>query len=216
MAKTDDWFRNARWNSVEETAFLKRLSRSRSTYSKAQYARIKASYLQDSADPVRVRAAIALLNRTIVEWPVESELACCYWQLANCHLKLGDLDQSIESFRKCFNQERVYPNAGTRAWSDFSRFVAERRLKHLYDEALEIMRSREKSAIFPIDKFFLHAVRAVIAREQGNLEYARREAAEALEQATRSDSGMANHPTLGLVEGQERWITKLNVILGES
>src|SRR5438045_976194 len=43
MGKSDDWYRNDRWDAAEEKLFLGRLKRQRGPLKKAQVARIKAT-----------------------------------------------------------------------------------------------------------------------------------------------------------------------------
>jgi hypothetical protein len=196
--KPDDWFRNDRWDDEEQAAFFKRLARCRSDYSRAQNARIKSAGLLRSGDPKRVRGGVNLLNRILAEWPFDSELACCYWQLAEGHARLGDLDQAIESFHRCFQQERKYSGVRTGAWADFVRSAVHRRLAHLYDEALD-----------------LHAGQALILAERGALPEARRLAEKALDEARKTHSGFAKHPNLGLVGDQNAWIARLVGLTGQ-
>lgn len=215
MGKADDWFRNNRWDAAEEAAFFGRLLRSKSSYHRAQYARIKASGLEDSADPVRVRAAIALLTRVLKEWPSDSEIACCHWQLARCHLKLGDIDSALDHFQRCIRREDEYPNSLTGAWSDFADLVVSRRLRKYYKQILALLKDHEDRLLFPVDAFILHGCRALIAWESNSKVDAQREAEKALEQAGRLHSGLARHPEVGLVRGHVPLIERLQAIVDD-
>jgi hypothetical protein len=171
--------------------------------------------LFESGDPGRIRAAAILLNRILKEWPIESELAMCFLQLAECYSALGELDGAINSYRKCFAQEKSFPGSLTSAWSNFAQFVVDRRVKHLYGEVLAILAQHEGDIDFPVLRFVLHGARAIILDDRASLDESRREAEVALKHAERKHSGMTYHATLGLVRQDNPWIPKLKTLLNK-
>src|SRR5689334_22964444 len=69
MAK--DWYRNKVWNADISKDFEARLKRSRGTFSKAQYLKIQGLELLDTTAIDAQEIGVALLLRTISEFPME-------------------------------------------------------------------------------------------------------------------------------------------------
>jgi tetratricopeptide (TPR) repeat protein len=209
----DEWFRNSRWELEDQNAFFERLSRSRGNNNKAQYARIKALSLARSGNKYLVIGAKDLLKRIIQEWPDRSELASCYLQLAECEELLGNLESTVDWYRKSLQQEKIYPNVRTMAWTQFPLFVVKNHLRKHYGESLKILSEFEPDFTFPKDQFVVFAVRSLIASENGDHQNARENAEKALQLAGVKDSGLRYHPKVGLVEDQQEIINRLEKIL---
>jgi hypothetical protein len=206
MRKSDGWYRNDRWGEAEETKFLGRLKRLRGARTKATVVRMKAAMLEAAGDPPRVRGALALLARVLREWPVDSELALCHWQMARCFLILKDDEAALRSFGLALLREREDPRVLTGAWSDFAQFVVSRKLREHYGDVRRLLQMREKYFIYPADRFVAHACRALIARENGAKGVAREEAERALAEAERP------HENLGLLQAFDGLVQRLRKI----
>ncbi len=191
MAKNDDWYRNDRWGAAEQKKFLGRLGRQRGPVKKAQAARVKATLLEAAGDPRRVRAAIALLTRILKLWRSDSIVALCRWQLARCHVILGDVDAALTQFQHALDCERELPKYLTGAWSDFAQLVVTQKLREHYGDVRKLLAEREKFFIYPVDRFVARACRALIARENGAKVFAREEAERALAEAERPHENQA-------------------------
>ncbi len=191
MAKTDDWYRNDRWGAAEEKRFFGRLKRQRGPVRKTQAARVKATLLEATGDPPRVRAAIALLTRILKLWRSDSIVALCCWQLARCQMILGDVDAALTQFQLALDQEKEQPKYLTGAWSDFAYLVVTHNLREHYGDVRKLLVAREKYFIFPADRFVARACRALIARENGAKAAAREEAELALSEAERPHENKA-------------------------
>jgi len=97
-------------------------------------------------------------------------------------------------------REREFPDLKTQAWSRYALLVAEKRLDHLYDSALQVLReSPLQSNSFPVDGFRRHAAFALIADAQGMGEPAAESATKVLQFADLMHSRFRYHPDVGLV-----------------
>ncbi|HEX7901870.1 MAG TPA: hypothetical protein VF950_29195 [Planctomycetota bacterium] len=211
MGQGDDWYRNERWDPDEEKDFLRRVGRARSDFNKAEALRIKAVYLIASRDPLRIRGAMALLERALTEFPAHVERANCHALLGQGHDALGEMDSAIQSYLRALKLEKTTRSSG--AWPGLARAVILRKRSDLYPELLDALADHESEAALPGDKFVLHAARAVVAFEKGDWLKAGRNAAAALGWAETRDSGMSKHKDLGLVSPDDPLIPRLRNLL---
>jgi tetratricopeptide (TPR) repeat protein len=202
----EDWYRRTTWSASDQDEFFERLDRSRGLYNKSQYARIQASYLQGAG---YIRESLDLLNRVYQEWPDASQLPSAYWQEANCHLAMNDLNSAISAYRKCFKAEEdsEFRNM-TNARVEFLWLVATRRLSEHYDEALEESDKWEHPSLFPVDQYRMAGALALIYDDIGREGKIAELAAAALEAAAKTDSGLRYHKGLGLVTNPDRKIIR--------
>jgi tetratricopeptide (TPR) repeat protein len=191
----DDWFRNNKWDAATEAHFNEKLCRARD---KAQPLRIQAYHLQ-SNDP---KAALALLDRYFALGN-HFDMASAFLHQAEAHLTLGEREEALQSLEKALQRERDFPNVKTQAWSRFALLVAERKLNHLYDKALQVLQENPLSSLsFPVDGFLWNAAFALIADAKGQGKHAAEAAARALEFAGMGHSGSRYHTDVGLVGAQ--------------
>jgi hypothetical protein len=87
---SEEWFRNKAWTESVATDFEVRLKRSRGTYNKAQYLRIQASYLLNSADIDTQLAGIELMERLLNDYPKEEfHIVFGQEQLGDYYVRIG-------------------------------------------------------------------------------------------------------------------------------
>ncbi len=196
-----DWFRNETWNDATEARFFDKLRRVKD---KQQPLRIQASYLSKR----HPKTALDLLERYFA-FGNHFDLAQAFVDQAEAYLTLGDLDNAVASLKKALQREREFPNVLTQAWSRYALLVAEKRLAHHYDDALNVLRERPlSSSSFPVDGFRWNAACALIADAQRLRKNAVEFAARALRFAEMTTSGFPRHPNVGLVGSENDHIKR--------
>lgn len=202
MARSD-WYTRSTWTPEDAEAFWARLRRTRDPLNAAQYVRIQAETLEKNG---LVDQASVLLEHILAEYPGAFDLAQVHYQLATCRERQGRTDEALAQLRAALAVEAQRPNYQTRAWLTFGRLAVEQGRPELYPEFLADMASKasgkgglESLIVFPVDRYILSSVLAVIARESGDLERAQSYAKDALAAAEMQHSGFRYHPRLGLV-----------------
>lgn len=201
----NDWYRKTTWNEADQVDFFARLKRCRTAYNKAQYLRIQACHLEDVGSDKMLRLSLELLDKMFAEFPEKSQLASAYNQKASCLLKLGDVDNALFNYQRALATEREFSTVRINAFIDFGRLVAEKKLTHLFDEALIALEAElnSRGMHFPSEIFYAFGIRSIIAAHRGQTEKAKEFAKVALEAAAKDHSGLRYHPTAGLVGDKE-------------
>ncbi len=190
-----DWFRRASWTEDDKAEFEAKLGRARRT-SRGQYVRIQGVHLAEAGHH---HGAVELFERVLAEFPEPLEIAPALSGLGRSLLALGKRELALDAMRRCVRREREYPNVRTGASLEFAFIVASLDARDLFEEARGMLRelnAQESQMLFPVERFKLHASRAILADSS---DLAAREAGAALRQAGRSDSGLRYHGDLGLV-----------------
>jgi tetratricopeptide (TPR) repeat protein len=201
----NDWFRKTTWSEADQADFFARLKRSRGDGMKAQFLRIQAYHLEETQSLELVRVAVTLLDKMLIEFPQASpsELPSAYNQKATCLAALGKNGEAIDCYRLALDAERK-TKCRTRAWLDFGRFICERMLFELFDEAVAILDEfKLNGLLFPIDTYEFSGIHAIIAARKRDIAKAKQFAAAALKAAAETKSGLRYHPTIGLVRDKE-------------
>ncbi len=196
----EDWYRKTTWSNSDKEEFFVRLKRSRTSFHKAQYLRIQASYLQSIGTQEMALHSLELLNLIIEEYPEKSQLSSAYLQKAECLLTLGKIESAIDEMRNALQSEREFPNIKTNAWLEFGWTAITYQLSYLYDEAIEILNEFDSDLMFPIDKYRWNVIQAIVEKEKANKIVAKKFALSALETESLSHSGFRYHQKLGLVQ----------------
>lgn len=199
----DQWFRNNKWDRKEQKLFFEKLSKVRSNFHKAQYLRIKASFIFETKKKKLVLASIDLLNLLLEKFPVTSELAMCYYQLAESYAFLNEHEKAFIYFEKCLEQEKTFPNVKTPAALSYAEYIVKNNFHDQYNRALEVLNIALKNKfIFPNQFFLYHGLRAIILKDTA-------EQKRALSYAVKKQSGFSHHPLIGLVDSKHWLIKKL-------
>lgn len=197
-----EWYRRATWTEEDQEQFFARLKRSRGAFQKAQYCRIQALHLYETDQPELVTAALDLLEKIQSEWP-EEEVAPTWAQKGECYELLSQAEMAIAAYQEVFKAQRTNSGHITSAHINFSWLVATNKVTRLYDEALAVLSEFAGSVEFANDKYKANTARALIYRNRGDQEKARRYAKFALEGAAQSSSGIAYHQHVGLVKNPD-------------
>ena len=188
----NDWYRQTSWSTANQEAFFAKLKRARN---KAQYFRIQALYLQEE----QPEEALKLLDEYFEVGGEEIDLALAWAQRAECEIALGREPQALQSFRECFHREQAFAGQRTNGYLSFGLWVARNRRSEMYDEVLAVFAARERWPFFPDTLYRFNAVLALIADDCGNTKAAAAYARLALEATSTTNSGLPQHPGLGLV-----------------
>lgn len=196
MARVD-WFRQSEWTARAAGEFFERLRRSRN---KPQHLKIQALTLQEAGHH---EAALELADYFFEHHPDRMWVSTMHLCKALALAALGRHDEAVEEFRRAVQAERDFPNVRSDGWLDFGEHVVRRHHQQLYGEILELFAEfqHHHGLVFPVQRFRFHAVQALIHKALGNAPRARQLAAEALEAAAAFTSGIARHPSIGLVTG---------------
>lgn len=206
-----DWYRKTTWTPEDRDEFFAKLHRSRSQSRKARCARIQAHYLEK----IDAEAALELLDQVTEEWPEPSELAQAYCQKAECFIRLGKKEEALQAFFESFENQRRRPNWQTSAFLDFGIFVVKNCMVSLYPVAEQVLDEFWSPVLLPVDRYKLHAVRAIIGMHHGDRAMACFHAGLALEAAANEHSGLRYHPNQGIVRRQDPGIERTLRALAE-
>lgn len=195
---SDEWFRRRTWTESDRAEFFTRLARSRSSFHKAQYARIQAFELHRAG---YAHAALELLDKIVESWMADAQRASVHHQRAECLRDLGRDADALEAYRETFAEQRVERSYLTNAHVEFAWWVAVTGKSELFEEAISVLEefSRHGSIAFPAAVYLAEGARALIHHARGDSESATAHARRALGAAEAKESGLRYHQNVGLV-----------------
>lgn len=203
-----NWFRKRTWTKEDEHDFFVRLKQSRSRFHKAQYLRVQACELMETATELNLLAAVCLLQLLLAEYREPCEIALAHYLLGKCHERLGQLDDAVSAYRTALSQQRSYRKVLTNAHLALASLVAMNRRRAEYNEALNALAEWGQLGKFPAMDFEMCAARAMILADAGQRQDAVQSARLALNAALKTHSGYRYHAKLGLVGEQHAAILK--------
>jgi hypothetical protein len=136
------------------------------------------------------------------EWP-EEQVVSTQSQVADCLEFLGKRDLALAAYQDVFNAQRTRRSERTTAHMTFAWIVATEGIRHLYDEALQVLEEFALPIEFPVDRYKSNAVRALIFGDRGEKDLACVHAKIALEAMERTTSGLQYHKSVGLVSNPD-------------
>jgi tetratricopeptide (TPR) repeat protein len=193
-----DWFRKTTWTAQDQGDFFAHLKRSHNQ-NRAQYLKIQAHSLYETASLETIKAALELINLAITEYPQRIFLAEMYEQKAKCLNKLGNLQDAESAFQLAFDSMRAIPNIKPSTQFSFGLFVIEHKISRLYKEAIMVLDEFTDRLEFPFIEYYYYGIRAVILNREGNGIEAKSIAIKALQASEKEHSGFSRHPGVGLV-----------------
>ena len=200
MAQTE-WFRLTDWGEVAEQDFRDRLARAR-PHNQIQYRRVKAVVLLETGDPAKGSAGRRLLTE-VVESPdaPDFEKVMALSILGQRALRDGRLDEAEANLRQAL---RISGRGGSgtsgmeEAW--LAQVALVRRDRGDLREARSLLEQRAGDPpVFLSARFEISLTAARVALALEDNAAAASWARAALDLADADHSGLANHPTLGLV-----------------
>ena len=123
------------------------------------------------------------------------------------------MEIAVGAFERALSHEASFPNVQTQAWAAYGVAIVLNKLTSLFDSAEKLARSRLTKAIFPEERYWGHAILAIINQYRRNLKAAVEHARSALAQVEIEYSGFSRHPDVGLVKNpDEELIAELKEI----
>jgi hypothetical protein len=101
--------------------------------------------------------------------------------------------------KPALEREAEHPSLLTNAYLDLPVLIVRRGSRDRYPQAIDILERHKGRLSFPVDRFLWNSVNAIILSETGQQNEARVAALAALEAAGMQDSGLRDHPSIGLV-----------------
>jgi hypothetical protein len=199
---SDEWFRSPDWGAEAEAAFEARLAKARQA-SRPQYRRIKALALLDAGDPVKRAAGQELLERIVADpnaYPFEKVSALSF--LGAHEQDTDQLDAAERHLRSALNLMATVVSGGTGLEEvRLAEILLIRAGRANLEEARDLIdRVGESDPRILNSRFRKCLVGVRVALALGDDVRAQGWARQALELASATHSGLANHPKLGLVE----------------
>lgn len=203
MNPSEAWYRSPEW---DERDFRARLARAR-PHNQIQYRRIKAHALLASAQPDKRAAARELLREIIEarETP-EFEKVMALSMLGEHALRLGDLDDAEARLRSALDLLEGGASGGSGLEATWlAEVLLARGGRSRLEEAKALLdHSATSPPLLLSSQFDLCLIAVKVTLALGDNDEARTWARTALDLASATHSGLANHPTLGLVEADQQ------------
>lgn len=197
----DDWYRNEAWNQEIEDFFFRKLSRARSQ--KAQYLKIQAYYLIDSAPDVVLKLATYFrVNCQDDFW--EQELCLCE---SKAYFNLSNTNQAIVKVKEALNWLIKKPNTKTDAPYWYAELVLRKEISEEYSPCVEALKTFHYETPFPITQFKFFGYLAILHNRLNEPESAKIQAHEALIWASKDENLLQNtkKKKLGIFKKNVTW-----------
>lgn len=204
-----EWYRRKTWTKIDEKEFFAKLERARQD-GRAQYLKIQAIELIDTKDQELLKIAESLLNKMLTEYPGDNfNKGSALHALGGIYKLNKDYKLAIDFYRQALDFEKVYPNVRTQAYLDYAELIVKTNKSGLFDELEKILVERYSGLMFPIEKYKVNSILAVINNRNGRQEQAKHYAGIAEQFATADTSGLRYHKYLGIVKERDSWLDKL-------
>jgi tetratricopeptide (TPR) repeat protein len=214
-----EWYLGDDWSQSTQQLFEQKLKKSRDSYNKAQYLRIKGTSLLKSKDVSKKEAGCELLKRVINEYPEELSSVKYAYELLGDYYKLKkDYSASEINYRKSISYYTTSGRSGTSAIGDLklSELIIETDQEDKFFEMYELLKFKffetKGSLDLNEDKYRYSLAMAQLSFKLGYFEEAKQYADIALNLAIESEPQFDAHPNLGIVKANAADIETLKVI----
>lgn len=204
-----DWYRKKTWAKEDEEHFFTKLSRARKD-GRAQYLKIQAIELVDTKNIKLLNIAKELLQKVLDEYPDDNfNRSSVYNTFGDIFLLENDIKKSIEYYKKSIDFEKVYPNVKTNSYLIYSELIIKNKLTHEYLYVEKILEERTSGLLFPIDKYKVFSILAILNYHNSKKELAKEYAKLANENAQAETSGLRYHKQLGVVSERDDFLDQI-------
>ncbi len=200
-----DWYRKKSWTKEDEEHFFTKLSRARKD-GRAQYLKIQAIELVETKEPKHLNIAKELLQKILDEYPDDNfNKSSVYNTFGDIFLFENDTKKAIEYYKKSIDFEKVYPNVKTDSYLIYSELVIKSQLSDEYLSVEKILEENKSRLLFPIDKYKIFSILAILNYYNSKKETAKEYAELANENAQAETSGLRYHKHLGIVSQRDKF-----------
>ncbi len=204
-----DWYRKKSWTKADEEHFFTKLSRARKN-GRAQYLKIQAIELLYTKDNKLLNIAKELLQKVLDDYPDNNlEKSSVYKIFGDIFLLEKNLEKAIEYYRKAIDFEKVYPNVKTNSDIIYSELIIKNQLTNEYLNVEKILEEKISGLLFPIDKYKVFSMLAILNYYNSNIQTAKEYALLANENAQAETSGLRYHKHLGIVSERDDFFDRI-------
>jgi len=194
-----EWYRRTTWTKVDEEEFFAKLKRARQG-SRPQYLMIQASTLTGTTDPVLLDAAEFLILKLLADYPDNKfERSSSLGLLGDIYRYRQQYDTAISYYKNAIDFEKEYPQVQTGVFLEFAELVVKLDKREYFDFVEQTLSEKQEEYPFPLYKYKIFSLLAIINKIRGNTEVADRFAERADEYAAAKTSGFRYHPSVGIV-----------------
>lgn len=204
-----DWFRKKTWAKDDEEHFFTKLARARKD-GRAQYLKIQAIELLYTKDNKLLNIAKELLQKVLDDYPDNNlEKSSVYETFGDIFLLEKNIEKAIEYYRKAIDFEKVYPNVKTNSDIIYSELIIKNQLTNEYLNVEKILEEKISGLLFPIDKYKVFSMLAILNYYNSNIQTAKEYALLANENAQAETSGLRYHKHLGIVSERDDFFDRI-------
>lgn len=204
-----DWYRKKSWTKEDEEHFFTKLARARKD-GRAQYLKIQAIELLYTKDNKLLNIAKELLQKVLDDYPDNNlEKSSVYKTFGDIFLLEKNIEKAIEYYRKAIDFEKVYPNVKTNSDIIYSELIIKNKLTNEYLNVEKILEEKISGLLFPIDKYKVFSMLAILNYYNSNIQTAKGYALLANENAQAETSGLRYHKHLGIVSERDDFFDRI-------
>lgn len=204
-----DWYRRKSWTKIDEEEFYQKLGRARKD-SRAQYLKIQAIELLETKDIKLLEVARQLLDKMLTDHPEDKfNRSSALHTLGDIAKANQDYETAIDYYAQALDFEQIYPNIRTQSYLDYSELIVKINKLELYDKIEELLKVEVPNLMFPLHKYKVFSLLAIIYKDKNDVELAEKFALEAEKFANAETSGLRYHKHLGIVNERIEWLDEL-------
>ena len=151
-----------------------------------------------------------LLQKVLDDYPDNNlEKSSVYKTFGDIFLLEKNLEKAIEYYRKAIDFEKVYPNVKTNSDIIYSELIIKNKLTNEYLNVEKILEEKISGLLFPIDKYKVFSMLAILNYYNSNIQTAKGYALLANENAQAETSGLRYHKHLGIVSERDDFFDRI-------